>query len=139
MNWEASISTTVVNDKGNDKVLKRSFILENYESFLDVEKKLYEEFGAETGFEVLAIKKSKLREIVNERPAGDEDCKVFFATICDFFTDDNDVTKEIKYTVALFAHDINEAHQAVKQYMSQGLEDMELKQLKETKINDVIR
>jgi len=139
MLFESKISTTVVDSKGNDKTLKRLFIIENCELFLDVEKKLYEKFGTETGFEVLTIKKSKLKEIVNERPVGDEDCKVFFATICDFFTDDNDVTKEIKYAVALFAHDINEAHQAVKQYMAQGLEDMELKQLKETKVLDVIR
>ena len=138
--YEICISYVTVNPKnGSDVRKKEYFILEHAESFANAEEIGYDYGSGLTDIDVVAIKRSKLREIVNERPIGDEECKVFFATICDFFTDDNDVTKEIKYTVALFAHDINEAHQAVKQYMLQGLEDMELKQLKETKISDVIR
>lgn len=140
MIFETDIASTVVDKNGNDKVQKSSYILENFETFGEVENKLYEEFGAMAGFKVASIKISKLREIVNEKPQGDDDCKIFFATIVDTFYDaEKDETKEIKYTVALFAHDINEAHQAIKQYMSQGLEDMELKQLRETKYLDVIK
>lgn len=139
MIYEATITFVAADSKGIDRNIKEKYILENAESFSDVEEKMYEAFSGYTDLDVVDIKRSKLKEIANEKPFGDEECKIFFATIVDFFTDDNDVTKEIKYTVALFAHNINEAHQAVKQYMSQGLEDMELKQLKETKIVDVIR
>lgn len=137
--YEGTISYVTVNNKGDDCTVKEQYILEHAESFTDAETILYEAFSGYTALDVIALKRSKLKEIVNERPFNDDTCKVYFATICDFFHDDNDVVKEIKYTVALFAHDINEAHQAVKQYMSQGLEDMELKQLKETKIMDVLK
>ena len=48
-------------------------------------------------------------------------------------------TKDIKYSVALFAHDMKEAHQDIEQYMKQGLEDMDLIGIKETKYNNVLK
>ena len=103
------------------------------------DNKLYEEFGSETGFEVTTIKISKLKEIVNEAPQGEE-VKIYFATIVDKFYDaDNDETTETKYVVALHAHDINEAHKAIDQYMKQGMEDMELVGLKCTKYLEVLK
>ena len=133
MIFETAIKTTVIDNKGNDKVITSRYIIENAELFGEVESKLYEEFGNETGFEVSAIKISKLREIINEAPQGDE-CKIYFATIVDRFYDaDKDETTETQYVVALHAHDINEAHKAIDQYMKQGMEDMELVGLKCTK------
>lgn len=138
MIWEATISTVIIDKNGNDKILKRAYLLENYGSFGDVEEKLTNEFGTETDFDVCAIKKSKLKEIVNEQPQGDC-CKIYFATIVDKFYDaDKDETTETKYTVALFAHDISEAHKAIDGYMKQGFEDMELVGLKCTKYLEVL-
>ena len=139
MIWEATITTTVIDKKGNDKSLKRGFILENYETFSEVESKLYEEFGSGTDFEVSTIKISKLREIINEAPQGDTECKIYFATICDhILTDEGDV-KDMQYSVALHAHDINEAYKTIDQYMKQGMEDMELVGLKCTKYLEVLK
>ena len=138
MIFETSIKTTVVDNKGNDKVITSRYIIENAELFGEVESKLYEEFGSETGFEVAAIKISKLKEIINEAPQGDE-VKIYFATIVDKFCDaDKDETTETKYVVSLHAHDINEAHKAIDQYMKQGMEDMELVGLKCTKYISVL-
>lgn len=139
MIFETAIKTIVVDKKGNDKVVTNRYIVENAEPFGEVESRLYEEFGNENGFEVATIKISKLREIVNEAPQGEMECKIYFATIIDRFYDaDKDETTETQYMVALHAHDINEAHQAVKQYISQGLEDMELVGLKCTKYLEVL-
>ena len=139
MIFEASIKTTVVDKNGNDKTLVSRYIIENAELFGEVESKLYEEFGNETGFEVATIKISKLREIINEAPQGDTECKIYFATICDhILTDEGDV-KDMQYTVALHANDINEAHKAIDQYMKQGMEDMELVGLKCTKYISVLK
>lgn len=139
MIWETSIKTTVVDKNGNDKVVTNKYIVDNAELFGEVESKLYEEFGNETGFEVATIKISKLKEIVNEAPQGDSECKIYFATIVDKFYDaDKDETTETQYIVALFAHNINEAHQAIDQYMKQGMEDMELVGLKCTKYISVL-
>jgi len=138
MIWETSIKTIVVDKNGNDKVVTSRYIVENSELFGEVEKKLYEEFGNETGFEIATIKISKLKEIINEAPQGDE-CKIYFATIIDRFYDaDKDETTETQYTVALHACNINEAHKAIDQYMKQGMEDMELVGLKCTKYLKVL-
>lgn len=138
MIFEAKISTVVVDKNGNDKVQKRAYIFENADSFSSVECTLNGEFGAETGFDVCAIKISRLKEIVNSRQT--ESDKIYFATIIDsFYDEDKDETVDTKYTVALFAQDINKAHQMAKDYMNQGLEDMELVGLKCTKFTDVIR
>ena len=139
MIYETSIKTIIVDRNGNDKTLVSRYIIENAELFGEVESKLYEEFGNETGFEVATIKISKLREIINEAPQGDTECKIYFATIVDKFYDaDKDETTETQYTVALHAHDINEAHKAIDQYMTQGMEDMELVGLKCTKYISVL-
>lgn len=140
MIYETSIKTIIVDRNGNDKTLVSRYIIENAELFGEVESKLYEEFGNETGFEVATIKISKLREIINEAPQGDTECKIYFATIVDKFYDaDKDETTETQYTIALHAHDINEAHKAIDQYMKQGMEDMELVGLKCTKYLDVLK
>ena len=140
MIFETTISVTVVDKRGNCKSQRRFYIVENVELFSEAEGKLYEEFGSETGFEVASIKISKLKEIINEAPQGDTECKIYFATIVDKFYDaDKDETTETQYIVALFAHDINEAHKAIDQYMKQGMEDMELVGIKCTKIVDVLK
>ena len=133
MIFETSIRTTIIDNKGNNKSITSRYIVENANLFSEAESKLYEEFSNETDFEVTGIKISKLKEIVNEAPQGDSECKIYFATICDHFITEEGDDKELKYVVALHAGDINEAHQTVKQYMQQGLEDMELVAIKETK------
>lgn len=139
MIYETSIKTTVIDKNGNDKTLVSRYIIENAELFGEVESKLYKEFGNETGFEVATIKISKLREIINEAPQGETECKIYFATIIDRFYDaDKDETTETQYTIALHARDINEAYKAIDQYMKQGMEDMELVGLKCTKYLKVL-
>ena len=136
--YEGTITYTTVDNKGNDKNVKENYILEHCESFSDAEEQLFNEGDGRTAIDVIAIKRSPLKEIVNERE--NEEQKVFIATIIDKFYDaDKDETTETKYNVALFAVDIAKAHQVVNEYMKQGLEDMELVGLKCTKIVDVLR
>lgn len=136
MIFETSIRTTIIDNKGNNKSITSRYIVENANLFSEVESKLYEEFSNETDFEVTGIKISKLKEIVNKPPQGEY--KIYFATICDHFITEEGDDKELKYVVALHACDINEAHQTVKHYMQQGLEDMELVAIKETKYLEVL-
>ena len=139
MIYETSIKATTIDNKGNDKVVTSRYIIENAELFGEAESKLYEEFGNEIGFEVASIKISKLKEIINEAPQGDTECKIYFATIVDRFYDaDKDETTETQYTVALHAHNIDEAHKGIDQYIRQGMEDMELVGLKCTKYLSVL-
>ena len=138
--YEIQISYVTVDPKGNDRNTKENLILEHAESFADAEQIGYDYGSGLTGIDVVSIKRSKLKEIVNEKPFGDETCKIYIAQIVDHFVDfETEETKDIKYSVALFAHDMNEAHQAIEQYMKQGLEDMDLVSIKETKYNDVLK
>ena len=133
------IYETKISYENEGKVVKEQYIIENAELFGEVEAKLYEEFGNMPNFGVVSIKTNiKIREIINEKPFDDDECKIFYATIVDFFTDDNGKTKEIPYIVIAFAHDMTEAKAAIDQYMRQGLEDMELKAIKKTKFINVL-
>ena len=134
------IFETKISYENEEKVVKEQYIIDNTELFGEVEAKLYEEFGNFPNFSVVSIKtNNNIREIINEKPTDDDECKIFYATICDFFTDDNGKVKELQYIVVAFAHDMTEAKAAVDQYMRQGLEDMELKAIKETKYLDVLK
>jgi hypothetical protein len=136
--YEGTITYTTVDNKGNDKNVKENYILEHCESFSDAEEQLFNDGDGRAAIDVVAIKRSPLKEIVNERE--NEEQKVFIATIIDKFYDaDKDETTETQYTVALHAHDINEAHKAIDQYMKQGMEDMELVGLKCTKYLEVLK
>ena len=139
--YEIVLNYVAVNPKnGSDVNKKESLILEHAESFADAEQIGYDYGSGLTAVDVVSIKRSKLKEIVNERPFNDDTCKIYVAQIVDHFVDmETEETKDIKYSVALFAHDMKEAHQAIEQYMKQGLEDMDLVGIKETKFNDVLK
>ena len=138
--YEIQITFTEVDQKGNDRTRKENLILEHAESFADAEQIGYDYGSGLTALDVVSVKRSKLKEIVNERPFNDETCKIYVAQIVDHFVDlETEETKDIKYSVALFAHDMNEAHKAIEQYMKQGLEDMDLVSIKETNFTDVLK
>ena len=122
------------------KKVNAKYILENFELFGEVESKLYEEFGNFPKFEVLSIKTNlKLKEFINENPTDDEKNKIFYATICDYFVKEDGVVKEIPYVVGLFADSMDEAQRNLNQYISQGLEDMDLKAVKQTKFISLLK
>ena len=138
--YEVKLNYVVVDEKGVDRSKTENLILEHAESFADAEQIGYDYGSGLTGIDVVSIKRSKLKEIVNERPFDDDTCKIYIAQIVDHFVDmETEETKDIKYSVALFAHDMNEAHKAIEQYMKQGLEDMDLVGIKETKFNGVLK
>ena len=138
--YEIQITFVEVDSKGNDRNRKQNLILEHAESFANAEEIGYDYGSGLTAIDVVSIKRSKLKEIVNERPFDDETCKIYVAQIVDHFVDvDTEETKDIKYPVALFAHDMKEAQQAIEQYMKQGLEDMDLVGIKETNFCGVLK
>lgn len=141
MIWETQIVFENTNNKGQKYLEKANFIVENENTFSQVEETLKRNFGLANGFDILAIKVSKIKEIINEKPKSEEnEYRIYFATIVDHFFDvETEKTKDIKYQVALFAHNIQDAHVNIEQYIKQGFEDMELKAIRESKYLDVIR
>lgn len=135
--YEVKYSYTTIDNKGNDKVVKNTIICEHAASFGDAEEIAYNFANGETDLDVIAVKRSSIKEIINRR-ASDND-KIFTATIVDtFYIDGKDEPVENKYILALYAEDINQAHSIVREYMKQGLNDMELVGLKCTNYLEIL-
>lgn len=135
--YEVKYSYTTIDNKGNDKVVKNTIICEHAASFGDAEEIAYDFANGETDLDVIAVKRSSIKEIINRR-ASDND-KIFTATIVDTcYIDGKDEPVENKYILALYAEDINQAHSIVREYMKQGLNDMELVGLKCTNYLEIL-
>lgn len=134
MFYEGTIKVTKMDEKGNDKEVKESFIVENAELFGEVEQKLLELYNGEC--EVIAIKHANIMEIVNQ---PFEDSKIFKAKLISIFVDDKGKEKETSYYVLLFAKDTEQAISIMKEYVKQGLNDLEIKAIIETKFLEVLK
>jgi len=135
MIYETKCSFIKVDDNGNDKVVKERYIVEEAESFGDAEKQTYDFCDGETDLDVIDVKRSKIKEILNSRDTGDD--KIFVADVADVQHNDNGEEVEIVYKVALFALNVDAAYNYIKSYLEQGY-NMTLVGLKKTKYNEVI-
>ena len=134
MFYEAVSRRTIRDKNGNDKRVNEKFIVNNCELCSEVERKLLEEYNGEN--DVTLIKESNLMEFVNER-ANDEQF-VFLSKLENTFVGEDGEEKVTTYSVALFANDMEEAHNIMKNYSKQGLDDLKIVSIKKTKIVDLI-
>lgn len=86
--------------------------------------------------DVIAISRSNVKEIVN--PSTKDKAAYFRATIVDTFVSDNGDEKELKYKVLVAADTVAEATKLVNEYMQQGLDDMRLEGINQTKILEIL-
>lgn len=135
MIYEATITYITRDNNGNDKQAKESFIIDNVETFAQVEELMYREFQNLTDIDVIAIKRSNINEIINKCSNADE--KIWLADIVQMFVDENGVEKEMRYKFAFFSLNTDTAFQYVKEYLKQGYTDMELVGLKKTRFQDI--
>ena len=134
MFYEA-VSRRIIRDKnGNDKKVNEKFIVNNCELCSEVERKLLEEYNGEN--DVTLVKESNLMEFVNERT--DDEQFVFLSKLENTFVGEDGEEKVTTYSVALFANDMEEAHNIMKNYSKQGLDDLKIVSIKKTKIVDLI-
>lgn len=134
MIWEFTISYHSI-DNGKEKVKKEKFVFDKCESFGEVEQKAIDLFDHLSEMEVIAIKQSKVKEIVNYKKYQDE--KIFDATLRDVFVDEDGNEKYINYHILLCAKTFDNAKDLVSQYLKQGY-DLTLVTLKETSFVDIL-
>ena len=134
MFYEAVSRRTIKDKNGNDKKVNEKFIVNNCELCVEVENKLLEEYNGEN--DVTLIKESNLMEFVNERT--DDEQFVFLSKLENTFVGEDGEEKVTTYSVALFAKDMEEAHDIMKNYSKQGLDDLKIVSIKKTKIVDLI-
>lgn len=134
--WETT-SIYVKQDKnGNDKNVRMNVIVENQPTFGAAESLLYHTFSDElTGFEVVAIRQSKVKEIANSSTSDDD--LIWCAELQDVFHDDDGSEKTLRYKILLFAKTFDSAKAFISEYMKQAY-DMSLVSLKLTRFIDVI-
>lgn len=136
MIYEATITYVTVDKNGNDKQDKSMYVIEGCEVFAEVENMLYERFSGENSLDVVAIKRSKIKEIANTRKYEDE--KVYLSEVEDVYTDDNGEEKSLRYKILFYAKDFDSAKAFISEFIKQGF-NMTLVGLKQTKFGDVIK
>lgn len=134
MIYESRVSFTKI-VKGNDKVMKEKYMVAEAASFGDAETQTYEFCDGETDLDVIDVKRSKVREIINTRT--DENDVIFVADIADTQINEDGEEVELIYKWALFANDFDQAYKRVNEYLKQGY-NMQAVGMKKTKFVDVI-
>lgn len=136
MYYEMTTKVSRVKDDGTEKEVTERYITDCL-TFEEAERKGMETYSADnTEGDVIAIKRSNVREIVNE---NEEKEHYFKATIVDVFIDDNEKEKELKYYVLIRADNLTEATAKANEYMRQGLADMRLDGVLKTKILELLK
>lgn len=135
MIYEGTIQFVEIDKNGNDKTTKQNFILDNIELFGEAEEMLYKYGQSLTACEVIAIKRSKVKEIANRR--GSEQDKVWLAEVEDVFLSDEGEEKSIKYKILLYAKNFDSAMKVMDQFLAQGY-SMTLVTIKRTNIVDIL-
>lgn len=135
MYYEGIISYTSINEKGNDVCRKEQFIMECCESFADAEEQLYNYANGLTDVDVIAIKRSKIKEVANKRQ--DKEDAIWLVELQTIFLTDEGEEKELKYKVLVFAKTLDNAKSFMSEYVKQGY-SMDIVSIKKTKLKDVL-
>ena len=135
--YELQINYVTVDNRGNDRNVKENLVLLNATSFAEAEEIGYKYGDGLTDIDVVSIKRSKIKEVLNER--SKETDLIWQAELMTLFCDDEGNEKQIKYKTILFAETFDSAKAFVTEYMRQGYDDMSLVSLKLTKFNEVVK
>lgn len=133
MYYEVTLKVTKQDNKGNDKEVKENFLIENAELWQEVENRALELYNGEA--DIVAMKRSSVIEVVNEKK---EDTPISKAKLISTYVDEKGKEKEKSWTVALFAADMNEANKKMQEYIKQGMEDLTLREIKQTNLLEII-
>ena len=136
MIYEVTIQYIKVDSNGNDRTVRQSYVVENEETFGQTEDKAYREFQDYTDIDVIAVKRSKIHEIANQRTNENE--RLWLAEVIDIFHADDGEEKEMKYLILLFSDSFDNAKSFIHNYLKQSY-NMTLTGLKRTKHVDVLR
>lgn len=137
MFYEIAIKVSRLQENGKEKDVIERYITD-CELFAEAEAKGMKEYSDyQLEGDVIAIKRSNIYEIVNQ--SNNDNDKLFKAKIVSIFVDDNGKKKDQPYHVLIWAHDMDDANNKINQYMKQGMQDLLLREIKETKILEILK
>ena len=136
MFYETTTKVKRINDNGEEKEILERYIVKDCLSFSEAEERTAKTYAYDNvDGEVISIRRSNIYEIVNEI---DTDGKYFKAKLASYFVDEKGKEKQMLYNVLVNSKDMDDANKKMKEYINQGLADMSLVEIKETKIISVI-
>ena len=137
MYYEATTKVTLTNERGEEKDVLERYVIKDCLSFKEAEERAAKTYAYDNlDGDVVAIRRSKLYEIVNENKT---DGKYFKAKLASVFVDEKTGKEKMTYyDLLLNAGSMDEANKIMQEYMKAGLADFLLMEIKETKYNEVI-
>lgn len=137
MFYEATTKVTRINERGEEKEVLERYVIKDCLSFQEAEKRASETYtDYNMDGDVVAIRRSKLYEIVNENKT---DGKYFKAKLASVFVDEKTGKEKMTYyDLLLNATSMDEANKIMQEYMRAGMADFLLLSIIETKILEVI-
>ena len=133
---EVTIAFTVAGKNGEGKTVKEQYLVDNRNLFAEVEDAMYVGFNGYKDLDVIAVKRSRIKEIINTRQS--EDDLIWMAELQDTFVDDDGKEKYIKYKVVLYSKTFDTAKAFISEYIKQGY-NLALVSLKLTKFEEVLK
>lgn len=133
---EVTIAFTVAGKNGEGKTIKEQYLVDNRNLFAEVEDAMYVGFDGYKDLDVIAVKRSRIKEIINTRQS--EDDLIWMAELQDTFVDDDGKEKYIKYKVVLYSKTFDTAKAFISEYIKQGY-NLALVSLKLTKFEEVLK
>ena len=140
MFYHIKINYESLNEQGESVNKNEEYLVKDCELHAEAEQRGYE-YASEYQFnepDITSVKRSNIREFVNEDPDEDETI-IYDAIIADVYINEKTgKEKELKYHVGVFAKSVSDATKKVYEYMNQVLTDMRFIGVKETKIVEII-
>lgn len=141
MYYHIKVKFDSINESGKTVAKNEEYLVKDCLLHAEAEQKGYE-YTSEYQLEkpdVASVKRSNIREFINDEPTEVLDWNIYVATICDIFIDEvSGKEKELKYHVGVYATSIADATKLVHDFMRQGLNDMKYIAVKETKILGIL-
>ena len=126
---------TIIDRKGNDKVVTEQFLVKDMTYFGQAEEKVLDLYNAEN--DVCAMKRSSIASILNHR--ADERQHIYTAIFEEIFEDAKGVEKTTRTTYGLFAFNMDDAAKIAKEILAPSSnERSSIVEVKKTHILDII-
>ena len=129
MYFKVKASVTNVLENGKEKTVIETYLTEGI-NFIDAGYKIIQLLGNPDAIEDICMMKN-FKPSVNDKFADTN--KLFIVKIAEDILQEDGTYKTIKYVLPAFADDSNQLQNIMKDYISQGFENMRLTTISETK------
>lgn len=129
MFFKVRVNRNIILDNGKEKNINETYLTDALH-FADAGYKIVQEIGTDAEVTDISLQKN-LKPLVNEQT--DENQKLFIVKIAEDILMEDGTYKTSKYVLPVFAEDSIKLQATMKDFISQGLENMRLTTISETK------